>query len=332
MSGVALVLPYWSDITKSEMIEFGKLAEDLCYHSIWMPEMWGRDVISIIALLIANTEQIKFGTGIISVYSRTPALIAQTVATLDEVSGGRMMLGLGTSGRAVIEDWHGLEFDKPLKRTRETIDIIRKILNFERVNYEGEVFNLKNFKLQFKPLRSDVPIIIAALGPKNIQLTGEIADGWLPYFVPIDRMPLLVEDLEKAATDAGRDKDSVFVSPYITACVSENTELAKDLVREHIAYYIGSMGDYYKRVISDCGFESEVDEIISLFRNKDRKGAISHVSDDMLDSLSIAGDPSSVKSKLMEYRNGVCDLPILLFPPKTTREMVRESMIALRPD
>ena len=232
MSRIGLVTPYWNNITRSEFIEIAQLAEDLSYDSIWVPEMWGRDAFSILGLLAAHTKKIKLATGIIPIYSRSPAIIAQTIATLDEISDGRMMLGLGTSGPIVIENWHGTPYEKPLQRTREYVEIIRMILNSERVNYEGEIFNLKNFRLQFKPIRKDLPIFIAAMGSKNIQLTGELADGWIPFLIPPEQIDSGKKELESGAGKAGRSLDQILVSPYITAAVSEDIDLAQDVIKE----------------------------------------------------------------------------------------------------
>jgi alkanesulfonate monooxygenase SsuD/methylene tetrahydromethanopterin reductase-like flavin-dependent oxidoreductase (luciferase family) len=186
MPDIGLVAPYWSDLKTEELVETARLAEELGYHSIWVPEMWGRDAFSILGLIAANTKRIKLSTGIIPVFSRSPAVIAQTAATLDEISGGRMMLGLGTSGPAVIENWHGVPFDKPLQRTREYVEIIKMILGGGRVDYEGEIFSLKGFRLQFQPLRSVIPVLVAAIGPRNVRLAGESADGWIPFLVPVE--------------------------------------------------------------------------------------------------------------------------------------------------
>ncbi|MGB2691684.1 MAG: LLM class flavin-dependent oxidoreductase, partial [Thermodesulfobacteriota bacterium] len=205
MSRIGLVTPYWNNITKEEFIEIAQLAEDLGYDSIWVPEMWGRDAFSIIGLLAAHTKKIKLATGIIPIFSRSPAVIAQTIATLDEISDGRMMLGLGTSGPIVIENWHGMAYEKPLQRTREYVEIIKMILNSERVNYEGEIFKLKNFRLQFKPVRKNIPIFIAAMGSKNIQLTGEVADGWIPFLVPPEHLEIGMKELLSGAEKVGKN-------------------------------------------------------------------------------------------------------------------------------
>ncbi len=168
-----------------QVIEKVKIADELGFDSVWLGESWGYELFTSMADLVRETKRIKIGAGIANIYSRSPALIASTVATLDERSGGRIILGLGPSGANVIEHWHGVPFEKPVKRTREYVEIIRMILRGEKLVYHGEFFNLeRGFKLRFTPPRPDVPIYIAAMGPKNVVQSGEIADGVLPVYWP----------------------------------------------------------------------------------------------------------------------------------------------------
>jgi len=331
MSKIGIVAPYWNDITMKELVETAKLAEELGYDSIWVPEMWGRDAFSLLALLAVNTEKIKLGTGIISVFSRTPAMIAQTAATLDEISEGRIMLGLGTSGPLVIENWHGVKFEKPIQRTREYINIIKLVLRFDRVNYEGDIFKLKNFKLQFKPERDDIPILLAAIGPKNTRLAGEVADGWIPFLIPIEGLQDAKERLVEGTLSAGRDSGDIRICPYIVAAVSGDKDSSKRALKEHIAYYVGGMGTYYYNTVSRYGFENEAAHILEAWKAGDRKKACDCVSDRMLDSLSVWGSPGQGKSIIDQYLRKGIDTPILLFPPKASREVVRDTIEGLSP-
>ena len=331
MTNIGIVAPYWSDITMEELVEYAKLAEELGYDSIWVPEMWGRDAFSLIGHLAANTSRIKLATGIISVFSRSPAIIAQTAATLDEISGGRIMLGLGTSGPVVIENWHGIKYEKPLQRTREYVEIIKMALNFERVNYDGEIFKLKNFKLQFKPVRSDLPILVAAIGPKNTSMTGEVADGWIPFLIPLEGLKDAKVNLVKGAESVGRDVEDITICPYIASAVSSDEEGSKNAIQEHIAYYIGAMGTYYYNTVSRYGFEKEANEIVGAFKNKDRAKAIESVSDKMLDALSIWGSVDKGNSLITSYIGEGANIPILLFPPKASRRVVRDTIESLSP-
>lgn len=331
MQKIGIVAPYWNDITMDELVEYAQLAEELGYDSIWVPEMWGRDAFSLLALLAVNTKKIKLGTGIVSVFSRTPAIIAQTAATLDEISGGRIMLGIGTSGPIVIENWHGIKFEKPIQRTREYVDIIKMALRFDRVNYEGEIFRLKNFKLQFKPLRSDIPILVAAIGPKNTRLVGEVADGWIPFLIPLDGLQDAAEYLAEGALSAGRDSGDIKICPYIASAVSGDEESSKRALKEHIAYYVGGMGTYYYRTVSRYGFGEEAALILDAWKTGDREKACDFVSDRMLDSLSIWGSAEKGHALLNSYFEEGVDTPVLLFPPKATRRVVRDTIESLSP-
>lgn len=331
MADIGLVAPYWNDLKTEELVETAGLAEELGYHSIWVPEMWGRDAFSILGLIAANTKRIRLATGIIPVFSRSPALIAQTIATLDEISGGRMMLGLGTSGPVVIEDWHGVSFEKPLQRTKECVEIIKMILRGERVDYKGEIFSLKGFRLQFKPLRNDIPVLVAAIGPKNIRLAGEVADGWIPFLIPKESLKDAGKELLQGARSRGREKDKIMVCPYIAASVSQDAESAKKVVAEHIAYYIGGMGTYYFNTVSRYGFGDEANDIKKAWESGNKSEAVQAVSERMLDSLSVSGTPEHGRSIVADYINEGADVPVLVFPPKASRALVRETMISLAP-
>ena len=331
MSEIGLVAPYWSDMKTEELVETARLAEELGYHSIWVPEMWGRDAFSILGLIAANTKRIGLATGIIPVFGRSPAVIAQTIATLDEISGGRMMLGLGSSGPAVIENWHGIGFEKPLRRTREYIEIIKMILRGERADYAGEIFSLKGFRLQFKPLRSDIPVLLAAIGPKNIRLTGDVADGWIPFLIPREGLKEAGKELIDGARSRGRGMDKFMVCLYITASVSRDADTAIQAVKEHIAYYIGGMGTYYFNTVSRYGFGEEADAIKRAWESGKKSAAVETVSERMLDSLSVSGTPEHGRSVIAVYYEAGANIPVLVFPPKASRELVRETIISLAP-
>lgn len=329
MSKSGIVIPYWSNVTKAELIEIARLVEELNYDSIWVPEMWGRDAFSLLTLLALNTKKVKLGTGIVSVFSRTPATIAQTIATLDEISEGRMILGLGTSGPIVIEDWHGMKFEKPLERIKEYVEIIRMILSGERVEYEGDIFKLKNFRLQFTPPRKDIPIYIASLGPKSIRLTGSIADGWIPFLVPREHIQRTKEGFIAEAKERGVNQ--ITVCPYIPACISKEIELSKRVIREHIAYYVGGMGTFYYKAISQYGFSDEANLIAKAWKRGSKTQAIEGVSDRMLDAFAVFGNGDEGRKRLERFKLAGADLCILIFPPKTTRDTVKETIFELAP-
>lgn len=322
MSPTGIVVPYWADVKKDDLTYFSKLAEDLGYHSIWVPEMWGRDAFSLISHMASATKKINLATGIISVYSRSPALIAQTAATVDEYCGGRFILGLGISSVYLNEYWHGAKFERPLRRTLECVEIIRMILAGKRVNYDGEIFRLKNFRLLFEPSRSEIPIHIASMGPKNIELTSQIADGWIPYLCPVN----LINEKKKVLASGGR---KITVAPFLPAMVSRNRTESREIVREFVALYVCSMGNYYHKLVSSYGFGEEADRAKKLWRDN-RTEAVKSISDELLDLVSVSGSPEEGRAKLGEFAEN-SDLPILMFPYNASKEQTVSAMKALAP-
>ena len=181
---IALTFSSRDNNDDDDLIAVAQAADRLGYESFWTGESWGRDAFTVLTMLACHTARIGLGTGIVTVYSRTPGLVAQSIASLDRISNGRAVLGLGSSGRIVIEDWHGVKFDHPVGRTAEYIDIIRLALSGERVNYEGRFYSLKRFRMGVLPVQERVPIYVASLGRRNLELTGREADGWLPIWTP----------------------------------------------------------------------------------------------------------------------------------------------------
>src|SRR5919106_2258752 len=189
-----------------------RLADEPGVDTVWVPEAWGRDCFTILTLFARATQRIQLGTGIVNIYSRTPAALAQHFATLDELSHGRMIIGLGTSGHRVIEHWHGIPFQPSLTRLREYVDIIKMIFAGEPLHYTGTVFNLqRGFRLRFQPVRSSMPIYIASLTPKSVAQTAAIADGWMPVMIPLPQLAQEVAAFRRMVQAAGRDPQSVTV-------------------------------------------------------------------------------------------------------------------------
>jgi coenzyme F420-dependent oxidoreductase len=329
MVRLGLTLPRSEDLPRKEIVEVVLQAGALGYDSVWVGESWGRDGVTWLTQLACHTSRIQLATGIATVYSRSPALIAQTVAALDEISEGRVILGLGTSGPLVIENWHGLPFDRPLRRTREYIEIIRLILSGERVNYRGEIFQLQGFRLPFTPVRSKVPVYVASLGPQNLRLTGELADGWLPIYLDTSHLPDFRRDIASGAKKVGRTLDAIDVAPYILSCVSEDAEAARRLVKSHLTYYIAGMGTFYAKLITRYGFEDEVNRVREAWAKGDRKAAASHVSDAMVAHMAICGSPQDGRAQLETYRAAGVTLPIVSFAHGASRDMIRQTLEGL---
>ncbi len=307
-------------------VEKVKIADRLGYDSIWVPETWGYDPISALAELALVTERIKLGSGIVNVFSRSPGVLASTFATLDERSGGRMLLGLGASGANVIEHWHGVPFARPLRRIREYVEIINLILRGEKLLYRGEIFQLeRGFKLQFTPVRDHIPIYIAAITPKSIAQTGAIADGVIPTYWPSAEYPTLQRLLDEGALAAGHPPGNVRVAPYITTAVVPDEAAraqARLRARAPLAFYIGRMGRFYAEMLARYGFADEVAAVQRAWADGPRAAAAA-VTDALLDATAIVGTPAEVRAKLRAWAALGVDQPLLTMPPGTPDEAGR---------
>ena len=299
---------------RRELIECVLAAEACGYDSFWMPEVWERDAFSILTELAVRTERIGIATGIINVFSRSPGLIAMSAATLDDLSGGRFRLGLGTSGARVIEDFHGLPYQKPLARLKETIQIVRALLRGERADFDGDCFKLHRFKLGFKPLRPDIPIYVAALTSRSLRQLGELADGWLPTHWPRGRLADGIEEINAGAREAGRSADKIEVAPFVNVVVSNDVSRGRDLARMPLAYYIGGMGEYYHAMLQRLGFAAHADAIKKLWQAGRRRDATNAVTDEMVDAIAICGPIECCRSRLDELYAAGASLPIIAIP------------------
>jgi len=267
---LGLALPYSGRGSVNDSLELALRADALGFHSVWVPEAWGLDAISVLGALAVRTQRIQLGTGIVNVFSRTPALLAQTAATLDLLSGGRFILGLGTSGHQVIAGWHGIPFDQPLQRMREAVDIVRRIVRRDSLRYAGQVFQLEQgLRLLTHPLRAQIPIYLATLTPGGLRLTGELADGWLPTLFSPEHAAVFRSDLEAGARVAGRSLASLEVAPSMPVNVDDDLARARDAVRPWVALYVGGMGsrrkNFYNETVRRYGFEAAADTIQELY-------------------------------------------------------------------
>jgi F420-dependent oxidoreductase-like protein len=300
---LGLNLPYEGSVSFPEAVELAQRAESLGFDSVWMPEAYGTDAISILGALAARTERIKLGTGIVNVFSRTPALLGQTAATLDLISGGRFNLGLGTSGYQVVTGWHGMAFDRPLQRMRETIAIVRQVLRRDRLLFDGQVFQLdKGLKLLAHPVRDTVPIYLATLTPGGLRLTGELADGWIPTLFSPEHMDLFRPDLEAGARIAGRSVDSIDIAPHVPVSIDDDRARAREALKPWVALYVGGMGskskNFYNDLVSKYGFADDARTLQELYLGGKQLEAIRRVPDALVDAISIAGPASYVRERL----------------------------------
>ncbi len=293
---------------------------------IWLGESWGYELFTSMGDLVRVTNRIKIGAGIANIFSRTPALIASTVATLDERSGGRIILGLGPSGANVVEHWHGVPFQKPVRRTREYVEIIRMILRGEKLVYHGEMFDLeRGFKLRFAPPRPDLPIYIAAMGPKNVVQSGEIADGVLPVYWPGNKWGELRQQLDEGAALAGCPPHSAAIAPYLTCAIidekmdEEQVAAIRFAAASPLAYYIGRMGVYYAQMLTRNGFGDEVQAVQEAWK-QGMKSAIEAVSPELFKATTLMGTPGEIVAKLDQWVAAGVDEPLVSIPAGTVEE------------
>jgi F420-dependent oxidoreductase-like protein len=244
-----LFLAYWPWFSPEEQVSLALMADELGLDSVWISEAWGQDAVSVLGLLAGRTERIGLGSGLMQIPARQPTAAAMAAASLDVLSGGRFRLGLGVSGPQVSEGWYGVPFERPLRRTREYVEIVRMALARKTVSYEGREWTLplpdglgRPLKLLARPVQERVPIYLGAVGPKAVRQTGEIADGWLPFMLdPSDPRPLL-EPLERGLAAAGRSRSEMDVAPCVPMALAADVDAARDAVRPWLAFYLGAMG------------------------------------------------------------------------------------------
>jgi F420-dependent oxidoreductase-like protein len=337
---LALNLGYWTNGGQGDIVVLAREAERLGYASVWAAEAYGSDSPSILTWIAAQTSSIDVGAAVMQIPARTPATTAMTAATIDELSGGRFRLGLGLSGPQVSEGWHGVRFDRPLSRTREYVEIVRTALARKPVAYEGEHFTLplpdgpgKTLRLTIHPSRSHIPIYLASIGPRNLELTGEIADGWLAVFFSPEHA---AESLSRVR--AGRERvghsglDGFDVVPTVPVAIAADLEEAALPIRAYSALYIGGMGsreqNFYNRLATQMGFGEAAERVQELFLNRQHREAAAAVPLEFIDQTSLIGPVERVRDRLHAYAEaGVTTLSVA-FNDGTTGDRI-ETMRAL---
>ena len=338
---LSLGFGYWSAGPPPGAIEQLATAERLGFDCAWTAEAYGSDALTPLAWWGASSSTIGLGTSICQLSARTPAAMAMAAITMDHLSGGRFRLGLGASGPQVVEGWYGEPYPKPLARTREYVEIVRKIwARDEPVSYEGEHYQMpypggtglgKPLKSTVHPLRSDIPIYLGAEGPKNVALTAEIADGWLPlFFAPKDNkfyLDALNAGFERAG--GGKGLDGFDVAAVVPIVIDDDLEAAADAIRPMLALYAGGMGakdtNFHLDVFGRMGYAGEVAKIQELYLAGDKKSAIGAVPTSMVEDIALVGSADKIRDNLDAWRESVVNTLVVSGPPsllETVAELV----------
>jgi F420-dependent oxidoreductase-like protein len=306
---------YWGlGLSSQDQLEIVQEAEKLGYDSVWAAEAYGSDTATVLAWLAGQTSKIRLGSGIFQMPGRSPAMTAMTAATIDQLSGGRMILGIGSSGPQVAEGWHGQRFAKQLQRTREYVAVVRKALARERLEFHGETLELplpdgpgKALKLTIAPVQEHIPVYLAAIGPKNTALAGEIADGWIPTLFSPEHVSELRPLLQEGADRVGRSLDGFDIAPTVNVFVTDDLKAARDAMRPFIALYVGGMGsrkqNFYNNLVCRYGFETDAKVIQDFYLEGKREEAMAAIPDALIDMVSLCGPKDVVRERLAIYRD-----------------------------
>src|SRR5215213_5469216 len=306
---------YWGlGLSAEEQLKLVREAESLGYDSVWTAEAYGSDAATILGWLAQATERIRLGSAIFQMPGRSAAMTAMTAATLDQLSGGRMLLGIGSSGPQVAEGWHGQRFARQLQRTREYIAVVRKALARERVEFKGETLELplpdgpgKALKLTIAPVQERIPIYLAAIGPKNTALAGEIADGWIPTLFAPEHVAEFRTYLQEGADRAGKTLDSFDIAPTVNVLITDDLASGRDAMRPYLALYIGGMGsreqNFYNRLAVRYGFADAAKTVQDLYLEGKREEAGAALPDELIDLVTLCGPKDHVRERLAVYRD-----------------------------
>jgi len=328
-----LYLPVAAQATFNRFCTLSETAERLGYDRVWLPETWGRDAVTVLSTVAARTDRIGIGTSILNVYSRSPALLGQTAVTLQEAAGGRFRMGLGPSGPILVEGWHGVEYGQPLRRTREAIEIVREVMSGDEVTYDGEIFQLSGFRLRHDPPGTPPPVDAGGLSPKSVELAGRFSDGWHALMLTAEGLEERLDDFRRGAQLGGRDTDTQRVTVSLPCCVLADGDRARRLVREHIAFYVGAMGTFYREALGAQSYQSTASEIAREWANGNYGAAAAAIGDDLLDDLAVSGTPEACLDRLQRFERleGV-DAVSVSFPRGATADDIEETARALAPE
>jgi len=335
---LGLAVGYWGlGLSSEDQLSLVRAAEDAGWDSVWAAEAYGSDTATVLAWLASQTSRIRIGSGIFQMPGRSPAMTAMTAATLDILSNGRMILGIGSSGPQVAEGWHGQRFGKQIQRTREYVAILRKALARERLEFDGETYQLplpdgpgKALKLMITPVQERVPIYLAAIGPNNTKLAGEVADGYMPFIFAPERVDDARALLEEGAARSGRSLDGLDIAPTVNVSIDDDVERARDVMRPVLALYIGGMGsrkqNFYNQAVQRIGFEDAAREVQDLYLDGKKEEAAAALPGELIDKVSLCGPADRIRDRLQAYRDvdvGTMIVTPMSFVPDERVRMVR---------
>lgn len=339
--GLSVMYPPWFSI--GEQLELAGLADRLGLHSVWAPEGYGQDAVALLGLLAGQTSRIALGAGIMQIPARQPTAAAMAAATLDRLSGGRMVLGFGLSGPQVSEGFFGVPFTPALARTREYVEIVRRTLAGEPVEFEGAHWTLplrsggpglgKPLKLITPPVQQDMPIYLGVGGPNTTRQAGEIADGWMPFLFSPAHAELLTAPLLEGIERAGRARTDVTIAPLVPTAVNEDLDAARDAVRPLVAFYLGAMGsrekNFYVDLAERYGHGRAARACQDAFLGGDRERAAAAIDDELLDLVTLIATPDTLGARLDDYAQAGVDL--LIAAPFGDRPAAIEALAAALP-
>jgi len=295
-----------SVLSIEQVLECASILSKYNPDTVWIPETWGMEDFSMLSAISQRIKKSKIGSSIINIYSRSPTVIAMGAATVDTISGGRLILGLGTSSLPIIEEFHGYSFEKPLLRMNEYIQIIRIILSGEKINFQGKIFSLKNFSLLIKPQRKIIPIYLAAVNSKMVKLSWEIADGVIFYLRPITELQNTIKKMQS--------ERKIDVSCQLITCMANDSEIAVERAKKTLSFYI-SVGQIYREFLAKHGFQKETKNIFDEYIKSGLKSNYELVPESMIEQLCVYGTPEECIKKFKKFKQSGVDLPIIQFNP-----------------
>jgi F420-dependent oxidoreductase-like protein len=313
-----LFLAYWPWFSPAEQLSLAALGDELGLDSVWVSEAWGQDAVSVLGMLAGRTKRIALGSGLLQIPARAPAAAAMAAVSLDVLSDGRFRLGLGVSGPQVSEGWYGVPFARPLRRTREYVEIVRIALARRTLRYEGEQWTLplpgvegRPLKLLARPVQDRIPIYLGAIGPKAVEQAGEIADGWLPFMLDPAAPEILMGALERGLAKADRARGDIDVAPCVPFAVAADGDAARDAVRPWLAFYLGGMGsrekNFYVDAATAAGFGGPARACQAAYLDGDRDGAAAALTPALIDAMALATTPAGLDERLAAYERAGVD-------------------------